>query len=170
MAQIQTPDRPMRPRAFNPRGKAPQISAWGDTYNHAGQCAKCGRNVYSVTDGERQNEPDPRGFAGPRHSLTTFEEHPGVAFCWDCVNEHGAEGWKACEAMARDAHNVNACDHGHMLNGETRLLPTGGGGNVIVCIHHYHKEIAFRRERIAAGVPFDLPTWESLKVYGEVKS
>ena len=118
-------ERPMKPKAFNPRGVAPQTSAWGDTYNPAGQCAKCARTVYSVTepdnaavaacvangggadgkcsnpaDHTRENEPDPRGFAGPRHSLATLEEYPGVPFCWDCLNEHGLDGWKACELIA----------------------------------------------------------------------
>lgn len=48
---------------------------------------------------------------------------------------------------------------------ETRLLPYGGGGNIIVGRESYEKEMAFRRERIRAGVPFDLPSWESLRVY-----
>ena len=48
---------------------------------------------------------------------------------------------------------------------EVRLLPIGGGGNVIVGRQSYEKEMAFRRERIAAGVPFDLPSWDDLRVY-----
>ena len=48
---------------------------------------------------------------------------------------------------------------------ERRLLPYGGGGNIIVGEESYKKEMAFRRERIKAGVPFDLPSWKSLKVY-----
>ena len=48
-----------------------------------------------------QNYPDPRGFAGPRHSATALEEYPGALFCWDCVNEHGSEGWNSCKAIAK---------------------------------------------------------------------
>lgn len=89
---------------FNPRNTTkPQVDGWGGTFNFAGKCAKCDRNVFSVTDGNRQNEPDPRGFAGPLHSLATFEDFPGALFCWDCVNEHGANGWKACEQIAKSA-------------------------------------------------------------------
>ena len=62
---------------------------------------------------------------------------------------------------------INTCDHGHEGTFEVRLLPYGGGGNIITCFGHYIKEMAFRKERIAAGVDFDLPTWESLKIYGE---
>lgn len=61
----------------------------------------------------------------------------------------------------------NSCDHGHQTAGEVRLLPIGGGGNVIVCRSHYLHEIQFRLKRIADGVPFDLPEWESLTVYGQ---
>jgi len=60
---------------------------------------------------------------------------------------------------------MNACDHGHTTASEVRLLPTGGGGNVIICQRHHATEIKFRKERIAEGVPSDLPKWESLKVY-----
>jgi hypothetical protein len=62
---------------------------------------------------------------------------------------------------------INSCDHGHQTFGDVRSLPIGGGANVIVCREHYGTEMQFRRERIAAGAPFDLPEWESLTVYGE---
>ena len=50
-------------------------------------------------------------------------------------------------------------------NSEVRVLPYGGGGNLIVCKACYEHEIKFRKERIAAGVQFELPTWKSLEVY-----
>ena len=73
--------------------------------------------------------------------------------------------------LARDARKrtetgyVNQCDHNHATSGEVRILPYGGGGNLIVCRAHYEAEMRFRRERIAAGVTFELPEWESLEVY-----
>jgi len=48
---------------------------------------------------------------------------------------------------------------------EVRLLPYGGGGNVIVSRKSYEREINWRKEQIKAGIPFELPTWESLRVY-----
>lgn len=49
--------------------------------------------------------------------------------------------------------------------GEVRLLPSGGGANSILCRPCFNHEIAFRKGRIAEGVPFDLPEWGALKVY-----
>jgi len=50
-------------------------------------------------------------------------------------------------------------------SGEVRLLPTGGGGNAILCHRCFNYEMSFRRVRIEEGVEFDLPEWESLPVY-----
>ena len=55
-------------------------------------------------------------------------------------------------------------DHG-LLCAERRLLPTGGGGNIIVGFISYKKEMEFRVSRIAAGVHYELPDWKSLKIY-----
>ena len=52
----------------------------------------------------------------------------------------------------------NQCDHGHSTTEQVRLLPYGGGGNLIVCKHHYQKEIAERGDE-------NLPKWEDLKIY-----
>lgn len=95
----------MKVKRFNPFERE-QVSPFGDTYviagaGRKGQCHKCGRSVFAVIEKSgRLNEPDPRGFAGPRHSLTTFEEFPGIPFCWDCVNEHGYEGYSLCRKIA----------------------------------------------------------------------
>ncbi len=58
-------------------------------------------------------------------------------------------------------------------SGEVRLLPldkdTVHGGNLILCHACYTYEIAYRKERnseLSKGCQFDLPAWESLKVYG----
>ena len=48
---------------------------------------------------------------------------------------------------------------------EMRLLPYGGDGNIIVGFNSYQNEMKYRREKIKRGIHFDLPTWESLKIY-----
>ena len=55
-------------------------------------------------------------------------------------------------------------DHGFECT-EVRVLPYGGGGNILCGRQGYEREIAFRKSRIKAGVAFDLPAWESLKIY-----
>jgi hypothetical protein len=65
---------------------------------------------------------------------------------------------------------ANECNYSHPFDGrrgQVRILPIGGGANVFLCFDHYVQEMQFRRERIAAGVPFDLPEWETLRVYSE---
>ena len=48
---------------------------------------------------------------------------------------------------------------------ETRLLPIGGGGNLILCRECYGVELEFRLGRIVNdGIEQDMPTWESLEV------
>lgn len=50
---------------------------------------------------------------------------------------------------------------------EMRILPYGGDGNILVSKQSYEKEMKWRKERIKNGVPFELPAWESLKIYTE---
>ena len=66
-------------------------------------------------------------------------------------------------------HNPN-CDGDHCTTnaGEVRLLPTGGGGNAILCADCYAHELAWRRERnkeLGEDAQFDLPPWITLSVY-----
>jgi len=72
----------------------------------------------------------------------------------------------------------NPCDGGDMCNGqtdgETRLLPVGGNGNLILCRECYKVELSFRFNRIIGkpghgteGIEQDMPTWESLTVSSE---
>lgn len=65
--------------------------------------------------------------------------------------------------IARQSETMND-DHDRPCS-EIRVLPYGGGGNILCGRQSYEQEMAFRRERIRAGVPFDLPTWDSLRVY-----
>ena len=48
---------------------------------------------------------------------------------------------------------------------ELRVLPLAGTSNLLVGRRGYEREIAWRRERIAAGVPYDLPAWDALEIY-----
>ena len=48
---------------------------------------------------------------------------------------------------------------------EMRYLPYSKDGNILVCHSSYLREITWRKEQIKAGRPYDLPTWESLKIY-----
>jgi len=65
--------------------------------------------------------------------------------------------------------NNNNCDgSGPCGMGEVRVLPTGGDSNAILCRRCFNREIAFRQDRnrdLAKDCQFDLPSWESLKVY-----
>ena len=57
-----------------------------------------------------------------------------------------------------------------ILNGEVRVLPTGGDSNGILCRLCYRREIAFRKssnEELGKDCQFQLPKWESLKIYGQ---
>jgi hypothetical protein len=94
--------------------------------------------------------------------LSAVGEIPGV---WrinnlDLLREGGGD--------SVNAHNNNCDgDNCQSATGEVRVLPYGGGGNLIVCRACYEHEMAFRKERNReAWSPFDLPAWESLAVYG----
>lgn len=59
-----------------------------------------------------------------------------------------------------------------ILNGQVRVLPAGSQphhGNMILCRLCYRREIAFRKSRneeLGKDCQFQLPRWESLKIYG----
>lgn len=57
-----------------------------------------------------------------------------------------------------------------ILNGEVRVLPTGGDSNAILCLLCYRREIAYRKERnreLSPECAFKLPAWDTLKIYGK---
>lgn len=57
----------------------------------------------------------------------------------------------------------------HSQGDETRGLPIGEDSNAILCFACYTQEIRFRQDentRLRDEV-YDIPPWESLKVYGE---
>lgn len=62
------------------------------------------------------------------------------------------------------------CDGSHCTRatGEVRVLPSGGDSNLILCRSCVCAELAWRRSRnkeLANDVAFDLPEWDTLKVY-----
>lgn len=64
---------------------------------------------------------------------------------------------------------MNVCDHDHETADEVKLLPLGGGANIIVCYHHYTVEISSRLFKLAKwGVDVSLPEWDNLKRYSDV--
>jgi hypothetical protein len=64
--------------------------------------------------------------------------------------------------------NNNCNGDGPHRGSQVRLLPTGGGGNAILCRACFRREMAYRydRNREVKG-SFDIPVWDSLKVYGD---
>jgi len=51
-----------------------------------------------------------------------------------------------------------------------RVLPSGGDSNLILCHACYMREMNYRSGRnleLAEDCKFQLPTWNSLKVYGQ---
>lgn len=53
---------------------------------------------------------------------------------------------------------------------EARILPIGGSGNIICGRRGFNREMNFRRERnktLDDSAKFPLPSWDSLKIYGE---
>jgi len=63
------------------------------------------------------------------------------------------------------------CDGSHCRSAasEVRVLPLGGGANLILCRACHAHELAWRRERnrsLGDFAQFALPEWETLAVYG----
>lgn len=75
-------------------------------------------------------------------------------------------GARKAERMAAPPETMND-DHDRPCS-EIRVLPVGGGGNALVGLASYRQEIAFRKGRnreLGDAERFDLPTWDSLRVY-----
>jgi hypothetical protein len=90
------------------------------------------------------------------------------------VKEYRLMGYPTRTIKRREVKEqvINACDHGHETTGEVRVLPINPdnpmGSNIILCYAHYRHEIEWRKERnldLEDSAKFDLPKWESLKVY-----
>lgn len=59
------------------------------------------------------------------------------------------------------------CDGAHCRSqeGEVRVLPYGGGGNLILCKSCFDFELAWRKGENRRSRNFELPTWKSLDIY-----
>lgn len=88
---------------------------------------------------------------------------PGDVLTIEDCRYHVTEGPQQLETMADDYGFESP---------EIRVLPIGGGGNILCGRRGYLREMAFRRERNAAKAgpmavanPFDTPAWEDLEIY-----
>ncbi len=66
--------------------------------------------------------------------------------------------------------NNNCSGSGPHASGECRVMPTGGGGNMIFCRYCWERELQYRGERNHSvlhpvAFPFDLPRWENAAVH-----
>jgi hypothetical protein len=49
-----------------------------------------------------------------------------------------------------------------------RVLPTGGGGNAILCVRCYRREMMWRRDdnkNLDTDAQRPIPAWKELKIY-----
>lgn len=59
-------------------------------------------------------------------------------------------------------------DHCTQEDGEVRVLPVGGGGNVILCKDCFRHEMEYRRQTnqaLTGTSRYDTPEWSELPVY-----
>ena len=65
-----------------------------------------------------------------------------------------------------DNHN---CDgSGPHVGSESRVLPIGGEGNLILCIKCFRNEMHWRKRRnkeLGTAFQFNLPEWQTLEIY-----
>jgi hypothetical protein len=63
-------------------------------------------------------------------------------------------------------HNPYCCGyHCTSETEEVRVLPYGGGDNVILCNACFRYELNYRRDEIRRGRQFELPAWSDLELY-----
>ena len=89
---------------------------------------------------------------------------------WPCLEIGGIreKDDDECEAAIRIVPLSHYCDWGHETN-EARILPTGGGGNMILCHYHFGKEMKIRKQRNleADDSICRIEKWENLRIYKE---
>ena len=156
------------------------------TIKFMGTCEGCGRSVYSHgCAGEKPcgdlvaDSPDPRGAIPPAHCMNLYHarEHGmigrDIVTCYDCAQD--GDKYRGIMAAAKSTGTwtpaeQNNCDGSgpHSL-GDVRVMPTGGDGNMILCLRCWLKENSYRIERnrdLADFAKFDIIEWQNAKVYG----
>ena len=154
---------------------------------YMGNCESCGRSVYSHgCTGERlcgdqvEDSPDPRGIIPFQHSMNRYHAREygmtgrDILTCACCAED--GERYRRIIAAAKTTGTwtpaeQNNCDgSGPHTPGTVKLMPTGGDGNLILCRSCWLRELRYRQDRnrsLGDFAKFDLPTWESGRVYGE---
>lgn len=164
-----------------------QSAGCGQTHviKFTGNCESCGRSVYShgcigakpcgdlTTD-----SPDPRGIIPAAHCLYLYHAREydlvgrDLVTCYDCSQD--GDRYRVIMAQAEasgvwKAYEQNNCDgSGPHSSGEVRVMPTGGGGNLILCRRCWENELSYRRDRnkiLGAFAQFALPAWNDSEVY-----
>lgn len=65
-------------------------------------------------------------------------------------------------------NNPNCCGSGPHVIGAVRVMPIGGGGNLILCSACWKRELRWREERnreLDEFAKFDLLPWKDAKLY-----
>lgn len=107
-----------------------------------------------------------------------FNRDTGYGICHRCYLE---DLTKVGPALAQSYYGLTGVHHsipsddlpgcdgsGPHLGTQVRILPEGGAGNSILCFGCYLQAMEFRRDRnqeLNGASRFDLPLWQSLKVY-----
>lgn len=101
------------------------------------------------------------------HQERALHQHEATArFYMGLVDNLKASLVRARMNMEPNVPQNPNCDGGYCekSEGPVRVLPTGHG-NAILCFACYLNEMTYRRGQIRDGIDYDLPTWDSLKVY-----
>jgi hypothetical protein len=165
-----------------------QSMGCGSTHiiKYMGTCECCGRSVYSqgcigvrTCHDTIESSPDPRGIIPPEHCINRYEAEEyrmrgrDIITCYRCSED--GDKYRGIIAAAKstgtwkETTEQNNCDgSGPHSAGEVRVMPLGGGGNLILCLHCYVKENNYRRERneeLGEFAKFQIVEWQNAKVY-----
>lgn len=152
----------------DPRGAIPATHCMN--LYHAREHGLSGRDVMTCYDCAQDGQKY-RGIIAAAKSAGTWKPAT-LSTCDVCggkLQPHefaiGRHTWN-CKAPQAEQNN---CDgSGPHALGTVKVLPTGGDGNMILCRSCWLAEIRYRKERnrdLGDFAKFDLPTWESGKVY-----
>jgi hypothetical protein len=150
-----------------------------------GLCEGCGRSVYShgcigarPCGDKVESSPDPRGIIPPQHCMNLYHAREynkvgrDLVTCYDCA-DNGDKYRRIIDAANttgtwKPAEQWNCDGSGPHVAGDVRLMPTGGDGNLILCLRCWIKENTYRRERnkqLGDFAKFDIIEWQNAKIY-----